>query len=574
MPKVNPRYKIHNTYLFNSLTLPRKSFQKTTHQNSSILRLPFNMRSLLIAAALLHFTIPEALALSIDLSKEPKVQIKNGTIIGKRVETYMQDHFLGIPFAQAPVGDLRFNLPKPLNETWENPLNASSYGAMCINYRVPLPMDPTDISYVQSEDCLSLNVVRPSGTTEKARLPVLVFIYGGGWQEGGSSDGRYNTSYMVQNSVQMGQPTIMVTLNYRLDGWGFLAGDDVRGQGLLNLALHDQRLALAWIQENIEAFGGDRTRVTIQGESVGAHSVGFHLLAYGGRDDGLFQAAVCESGGPWYMGTYTSAVESEKNYQTVLAAANCTGAHDTVACLRSTPFEILNATFAELPFLAAVDGGIIPEYNSVALAKGNFVKVPLLIGANTDEGKLFAGNGVNTTTEFRTFIETATYVRTTNNETVDLLMNAYPFPGSNSTHGQSDDTFDPPAPYGAQFARVARYIGDAMFIAGRRYTCQVWAQHGLPCYSYRFNTIPANTNPITLGATHFEEVAFVFDNVIGTGMDSSAYSVTPEAREQRYQQLGQLMSRMWLSFAGTHFPNNHNGKPTSKIHDLSVSIHH
>jgi carboxylesterase type B len=332
-----------------------------------------------------------------------------------------QDLFLGIPFAQPPVGDLRFGLPKPLNQIWETPFNASSYGPMCINYPVALPMDPTDIKYEQSEDCLSLNVVRPTGTPRKSRLPVLVYIYGGGWQEGGASDGRYNTSYMVQSSVQMGQPTVMVTMNYRLSGWGFLAGDDVRGQGLLNLALHDQRLALAWIQENIEAFGGDRTRVTIQGESVGAHSVGFHMLAYGGRDDGLFQAAVCQSGGPWYMGTYTSAADSEKNYQTLLAATNCTDAHNTVACLRTAPFEVLNTTFAKLPFLAVVDGTLIPEYNSIALAKGNFVKVPLLIGANTDEGKLFAGYGVNSTAEFKTFIETATYLRTTNEQTVDLL---------------------------------------------------------------------------------------------------------------------------------------------------------
>lgn len=523
------------------------------------------MHNLLTASVILLAVIAETLALSSNVAGEPKVHIKNGTITGKRVDSYGQDLFLGIPFAQPPVGELRFELPQPLNYTWEIPFNASSYGPMCINYPVALPMDPTDIKYAQSEDCLSLNVVRPTGTTKESRLPVLVYIYGGGWQEGGTADGRYNTSYMVQSSVQMGQPTIMVTMNYRLSGWGFLAGDDVRGQGLLNLALHDQRLALAWIQENIEAFGGDRKRVTIQGESVGAHSVGFHMLAYGGRDDGLFQAAVCESGGPWYMGTYTSAVDSEKNYQTLLAATNCTDAHNTVACLRAAPFEVLNSTFAKLPFLAVVDGALIPEFNSIALAKGNFVKVPLLIGANTDEGKLFAGYGVNTTDEFKTFIETATYLRTTKKETVDLLLDAYPYPGLNSTHGQSDDTLEPPAPYGAQFARVARYIGDAMFTAGRRYTCEIWAQHGLPCYSYRFNTVPANTDVGTLGATHFEEVAFVFNNVIGTGMDSSPFAVTPSSREQRYRQLGQLMSRMWISFAGTHSPNNHHSKLTPNV---------
>ena len=420
-----------------------------------------------LAAAAILIASSGGHALSTNPSSKTTVHIKNGTIVGKHVNSYAQDQFLGIPFAQPPIGDIRFDMPKHLNQTWTTPFNSTAYGPICINYPVDLPLDPTDISYAQSEDCLTLNVIRPAGTTSKSRLPVLAFIYGGGFQEGGSADGRYNTSYMVQNSVQMGQPTIMVTMNYRLSGWGLLTGDDVRGQGLLNLALHDQTLALAWVQENIEAFGGDRMRVTIQGESVGAHSVGYHMLAYGGRNDGLFHAGICESGGPWYMGTYASGVDSEKSYQALLAAANCTDALNTLACLRAAPFEALDTTFAKLSFLPVVDGTLIPEFNSVALSKGNFVKVPLLIGSNTDEGKLFAGYGVNTTAEFRTFIETAFYLRTTSTGTVDYLLEAYPYPGSNTTHGQSDDTVEPPAPYGSQFARAARYIGDAMFTAGR-----------------------------------------------------------------------------------------------------------
>jgi carboxylesterase type B len=98
-----------------------------------------------------------------------------------------------------------------------------------------------------------------------------------------------------------------------------------------------------------------------------------------------------------------------------------------------------------------------------------------------------------------------------------------------------------------------------MFIAGRRYTCEIWAQLGLPCYSYRFNTIPADTDPLYLGATHFEDVAFVFNNVLGQGMPSNAFDVQPATREESYKQLGDLMSRMWMSFAATHSPNHHQG---------------
>ncbi|KAJ6099697.1 extracellular lipase [Penicillium canescens] len=519
------------------------------------------MQFLLTAAAVLSFSV-EGLASAQHQPAAPTVRIQNGTVVGKHVASYKQDLFLGIPFAQAPIGDLRFDAPQPVNETWSAPLNATVYGAHCINYLLGLPMDPADLAtrYPQSEDCLTINVVRPAGIKRNAHLPVLAYIYGGGFQEGGSGDARYNASALVEKPVRIGQPSIVVTMNYRLQGWGFLAGNEVRSHGLLNLGLQDQRLALQWIQDNIEAFGGDRRRVTIQGESAGAASVGFHLLANGGRNDGLFNAAICQSGGPYYFGSFTSDAQSDKTYRSVLKASNCTDAHDTLQCLRAAPFDTLNSAFSSLSFLPVIDGTFVPEYTSVALSKGRFVKVPLLIGANTNEGKVFAGKGVNTTEELASYIEQQPYIRTSSNETIQDLLEAYPEPSTNSTNGQSDDTLPLSATYGSQFLRTARYTGDVMFIAGRRYTCEIWAQHGLPCYSYRFNTIPADTNPLYLGATHFQEVAFVFDNVLGQGMPSNAFDVQPATREQSYKQLGEMMSRMWMSFAATHSPNHHQVK--------------
>ncbi|KAJ4347702.1 hypothetical protein N0V95_005200 [Ascochyta clinopodiicola] len=331
-------------------------------------------------------------------------------------------------------------------------------------------------------------------------------------------------------------------MNYRLQGWGFLAGNDVRNQGLLNLGIQDQRLALQWIQDNIEAFGGDRKKVTLQGESAGAASVGIHLLANGGRNDGLFSGAICQSGGPYYFGSYAPDAQSQKVYESVLNATNCTNAHDRLQCLRAAPFSTINTTFTSLSFLPVIDGTLIPGYSSSSLANGRFVKVPLLIGANTDEGKIFSGMGVNTTSEFASYISQYSYTYTTNNETIRDLLEAYPEVGSNSTHGQSDDTRPVSAPYGAQFLRTARYTGDAMFIAGRR---------------YRFDTIPGSTDPLYVGATHFEEVAFVFNNLMGEGMPSNAFEVEPLEREKSYKQLSDVMGRMWMSFAATHSPNNH-----------------
>ncbi|KAF5615205.1 alpha beta-hydrolase [Fusarium sp. NRRL 25303] len=488
------------------------------------------MQLLLTGAAVLLATSGVLAGTKLEVSG-PTVFIRNGTIIGKHVKTLNQDLFLGIPFAQPPTGNLRFSAPQPVNETWATPLNASTYGAQCINYLLGLPFDPSDIAtrYPQSEDCLRINVVRPAGTKSNAGLPVLAYIYRGGFQEGGSSDDRYNVSALVENSVQIGRPSIVVSMNYRLQGWGFLAGNDVSKQGLLNLGIQDQRLALQWIQDNINPFGGDRRRVTIQGESAGAAS-------------------------------FYDSYSGEKTYESVLKATNCTHAHDKLQCLRAAPFETLDTTFTELSFLPVIDGTLVPEYTSTALAKGSFVKVPLLIGANTDEGKVFAGMGVNTTDELGSYIMQYPYIHTARNETIRDLLEVYPEPGTDSTHGQSDDTIPMSAPYEKQFLRAARYTGDAMFVAGRRHSCEIWTRHGLPCYSYRFNTIPGGTDPLYLGATHFQEIAFVFGNILGLGMPSNAFDVQPLEREERYKKLSDLMGRTWMSFAATHSPNNHKVK--------------
>ena len=151
------------------------------------------------------------------------------------------------------------------------------------------------IGYPVSEDCLYLNVIRPAGY-ENQNLPVGIWIHGGGLSMGGTRDERYNLSFIVDNSVQIGKPIIGVSIAYRLTAWGFLQSSEVSGSGNTNIGLRDQRLALHWLQENIHAFGGDRSKVTIWGESAGAGSVGWHITAYNGRDDGLFRAGIMESG--------------------------------------------------------------------------------------------------------------------------------------------------------------------------------------------------------------------------------------------------------------------------------------
>lgn len=143
---------------------------------------------------------------------------------------------------------------------------------------------------------MTLDIVRPSELGPDDILPVFVWIYGGGFDAGGSADPRYNTSYLVNASTTIGKPIIAVSINYRVGGWGFLGSKEVAAAGSSNIGLFDQRLALKWVQENIGAFGGDPTKVTVGGESAGGFSTGYHLTAFNGKNEGLFRAAILESG--------------------------------------------------------------------------------------------------------------------------------------------------------------------------------------------------------------------------------------------------------------------------------------
>lgn len=258
----------------------------------------------------------------------PMAQTLNGTYEGLRLPVWDQEAFLGMPFAQPPVGPLRWRWPQSINASFEGLRNATTYGHSCMQY---------GSNFDLSEDCLTINVVRPATeeSTPKEPLPVLVWIYGGGLSLGSTADPQYNLSGIVKLSQNMRRPVVAVSMNYRLGMWGFLQTPQVVAEGSSNAGLLDQRLALRWIQENIASFGGDPSRVTVWGESAGAQSIAYQMFAYGGRDDGLFRSAILESGGPtgaqvqplsWYAG----AVEN------LTRAVGCWGSTtDQLACLRS-----------------------------------------------------------------------------------------------------------------------------------------------------------------------------------------------------------------------------------------------
>lgn len=200
-----------------------------------------------------------------------------------------------------------------------------------------------------------------------------------------------------------------MTINYRLSAWGFLSSSQLYGSGNTNLGLRDQRLALQWIRENIAAFGGDPDKVTIWGESAGAMSVGYHLTAYGGRDDKLFRAGIMQSGGSIAAqpGNYSS---TQSDYDELASKVGCLDVVDSLQCLREVPYEKLNSALngTDAPsgynFWPIVDGDFIQNWGSIQLDEHAFVKVPIIAGTNTDEGTAFGPTGINTTDQWYEYL--------------------------------------------------------------------------------------------------------------------------------------------------------------------------
>jgi carboxylesterase type B len=180
----------------------------------------------------------------------PTATVRNGTYSGVYSSQYNQDYFLGVPFAQPPTENLRFRVPQSLNSSWTGVKSSTNYSASCVGYGTD------DLPYSElSEDCLYLNIVRPTGYGSQ-KLPVAFWIHGGGLTQGSGIDQRYNLSFIVKKSVDIGKPVIAVSINYRLSMWGFITGEEVLDSGNANLGFRDQRLALHWVKENIAAFGG------------------------------------------------------------------------------------------------------------------------------------------------------------------------------------------------------------------------------------------------------------------------------------------------------------------------------
>ena len=304
----------------------------------------------------------------------PLVRTRQGWLQG--LTTGSVEQFRGVPYATAPLGDLRWRAPLPA-QPYSGVRQAASFGAPCFVGRATPGLPPP------SEDCLYVNIYRPAGRTERSRLPVLVYIHGGGFGGGTSStiDGIPLAST---------QDMLVVTLNYRLGAFGWMALDALdaetrNGSSSGNTGFLDMLAALRWVHENIEAFGGDEHNVTIAGGSAGGIAVCALMTAP--LHERLFHHAIIESGECTTTSAFIISHRAALLQGAQIAAkAGCTDAASFTSCLRAAPAATILTAATGVGLIGAnVGGHLMPQHPIQAFLSGDFEEIPTVVGAVHDE---------------------------------------------------------------------------------------------------------------------------------------------------------------------------------------------
>ena len=434
--------------------------------------------------------------------------------------------FKGIPFAAPPVGDLRWRPPQSA-APWTGTRQATQYGSDCM--QLPFPSDAAPLGTPPAEDCLYLNVWTPAHSA-KQKLPVMVWIYGGGFVNGGSSPAVYDGAKFAADGI------VFVSFNYRLGRFGFFAfpalSQEGAGHPLGNYAYMDQIAALQWVQRNIRAFGGDPSNVTIFGESAGGGSV--LTLLTSPLTNGLFEKAIVESGGGrdsllgdrFLDKPSATGNPSEESLGVAFAKKNGIDGTDAaaLAALRALPADkvVDGLNMASMGRAAAtyggpiIDGSIVVESPGKALLAGHFKRVPLMIGANSADIGFPRWH---------------------------TLADTWAAFGADAAAAQA--AWDPDKT--GNVMRVTWTIGaEMMMIEPARFVASTIAAAGLPSYEYRFSYVAESIRSKTPGAFHATEIPFVFDTVRAKyGADLTTADETAAQQTHAY----------WANFVKTGDPN-------------------
>ncbi|KAH8827456.1 Alpha/Beta hydrolase protein [Flagelloscypha sp. PMI_526] len=362
----------HNIRLF-LLFICCLSFRRLPYCSCAMARVVSFFKMILLDIAILSAVTTATL-------QNNTVSLDYGSFRGSTNPNTGTTRFLGIQFAEPPVGEQRFSAPisPPLHNL--DMVDATSFAPACVQANQPY------VAPGFSEDCLYGNIFLSKETNSQSRHPVLVYFHGGGWQSGQTSD--FPGELLLSSSDK---PFVFATFAYRLGALGFLAGSEVKEHGNGNVGLFDQQAALRWIQRYIPYFGGDPSRVTIWGQSAGAGSIMFHLAHAQSSNEVLFAQAIADSIPFGYAPQMTDDYV-ERIYADYLKAADC----QDIVCLRSSDsdhlarasaFVLANRTSSLFTFQPSIDGEYVKEHASVAFKAGRFLNVPTIFGYNTDEGQ-------------------------------------------------------------------------------------------------------------------------------------------------------------------------------------------
>ncbi|RFU24673.1 hypothetical protein B7463_g11663, partial [Scytalidium lignicola] len=431
--------------------------------------------------------------------------------------------FLGIPYAAPPVNELRWKPPHPVAPHLRSTIAAIEYGNSCwSSYSGQPTYRPQD------EDCLTVNVWTGAlHSTDK--LPVMVWIYGGGFQFGASADPSYNGTSLATQGV------VLVSFNYRLAALGFLALPelDCEGSASGNFGLQDQIAALKWIKANIAPFGGDPDNITIFGQSAGAHSVG--ILVASPLAHGLFNKAILESGAWWdsehgSLNTYQQARTAGLAFQKTLGAKDITGLRKlSAATIMAANIWDPNSDPALTSFSPSIDNYVLPATPGTIFARGEQAKIPLLAGWTSEEETLFLGRSPPTANPaYQQDLK-----RLFNSKISEALIL---YPGSTSSLRNTS---------------AAALIGD-FIIRQQTWEAAEWQYkaHVKDIYIYYFTY----TSPYSPVAAHTAELPFVFGNLeLGSNPIFGGQSIsTPSSTDIQFSK--NLMT-YWSNFAKKGNPN-------------------
>jgi para-nitrobenzyl esterase len=445
------------------------------------------------------------------------VKTAQGKVRGNLMNNGKARAFLGMPFAAPPLGDLRWKAPQPA-AAWKGVRDATKFAARCPQW--PIWADYIFQDAGPSEDCLYLDVYTPATVKHSSPLPVMVWIHGGGYTAGGSSEPRYSNSPLVDRGV------VLVNINYRMGVFGFLASEDLRREGdgaAGNYGLMDMVAALKWVQGNIAGFGGDPKNVTIFGESAGSFAVS--TLMASPMAQGLFQKAIGESGGAFSNVLATDPLEVRA--QRDQAWVESLGAK-SLAELRAMPMDALIDAEKKKGvgwFLPVIDGKLLTEPVAKTYADGKQAHVPLLAGWNRDERAGTLSKGM-TAEKWKAFASEHYGAQ------AGEFLAAFP--------GTSDDE----AVHSADAYTTDQFIalGTWQWIEAQVKT------GGAPVYRYHFElpAPPSEMHPEGKYAWHSDDLEYVF----GT-LDVRRGSVwRPEDRKLSEEMMG-----YWTNFAKTGDPN-------------------